>query len=369
MNVTWASRVGEGARLGVGGGGDGGQGASNPNCEKLPKIEGKLRCSTPTSRSRKGQHLCAGDTWGTNTHARGTGKRQLRKGRGTMRKIAVLNPPSPDVCDTRALPAEPREVRRGTQTAGGGGGFVLGGGPARHCPPWAVLRRGTRWRSGGGAYVFEPKAGLGVGLRRPDKPAAANGGGTWQEIAETRSREGHPTAAAPPRPVTGGPAATRGARRGPVTPSPGQLRSPPRDIPSGCCSFTGPWTVTRSPLRMLRRVAAFCRPLRPVLLLVSFPRSWSPVVGVLGLCWMWHGVPFACQRRPIVAPHTLVRSVWGPGACGMRKILRVVEGCGVFLVWRVVEGCDVCVGLCAQLKRCIPLRWGGHHSTPLRSTA
>ena len=56
------------------------------------------------------------------------------------------------------------------------------------------------------------------------------------------------------------------------------------DILSGCCSFTGPWTVTRSSLRMLRRVAAFCRPLRPVLLLVSFPRSRSPVVGVLGLC-------------------------------------------------------------------------------------
>ena len=56
------------------------------------------------------------------------------------------------------------------------------------------------------------------------------------------------------------------------------------DIPSGCCSFTGPWTVTRSSLRMLRRVGAFCRPLRPVLLLASFPRSQSPVVGVLGLC-------------------------------------------------------------------------------------
>ena len=56
------------------------------------------------------------------------------------------------------------------------------------------------------------------------------------------------------------------------------------DIPSGCCSFMGPWTVTRSSLRMLRRVATFCRPLRPVLLLVSFPRSRSPVVGVLGLC-------------------------------------------------------------------------------------
>ena len=56
------------------------------------------------------------------------------------------------------------------------------------------------------------------------------------------------------------------------------------DIPSGCCSFTGPWTVTRSSLRMLRRVAAFCRPLRPVLLLVLFSCSRSLVVGVLGLC-------------------------------------------------------------------------------------
>ena len=62
------------------------------------------------------------------------------------------------------------------------------------------------------------------------------------------------------------------------------LNNPPCDIPSGCCSFTGPWTVTRSYLRMLCRVAAFCQPLRPVLLLVSFPRSRSPVVGVLGLC-------------------------------------------------------------------------------------
>ena len=58
---------------------------------------------------------------------------------------------------------------------------------------------------------------------------------------------------------------------------------------------------------MLRRVAAFCRPLRPVLLLVSFPRSRSPVVGVLGLCWMWHGVPFACQRRSTIG---VLRMCW-----------------------------------------------------------
>ena len=87
----------------------------------------------------------------------------------------------------------------------------------------------------------------------------------------------------------------------------GEVPIPLCDIPSGCCSFTGPWTVTRSSLRMLRRVATFCRPLWPVLLLVSFPRSRSPVVGVLGLCWMRHGVPFACQRRPIVG---VLRMCW-----------------------------------------------------------
>ena len=72
--------------------------------------------------------------------------------------------------------------------------------------------------------------------------------------------------------------------RGEISHAAGAFFYPLCDIPSGCCSFTGPWTVTRSSLRMLRRVATFCRPLRPVLLLVSFPRSRSPVVGVLGLC-------------------------------------------------------------------------------------
>ena len=45
----------------------------------------------------------------------------------------------------------------------------------------------------------------------------------------------------------------------------------------------------RPSLRMLCRVAACCRPLRPVLLLVSFARSRSPVVGVRGLCWLVQG--------------------------------------------------------------------------------
>ena len=103
-----------------------------------------------------------------------------------------------------------------------------------------------------------------------------------------------------------------------LSPPCGERIMPPLcDSPSGCCFFTGPWTVTRSSLRMLRRVAAFCRPLRPVLLLVSFPRSRSPVVGVLGLCWMWRDVPFVHQRRPIIGvlrmcwllpPHPLILS-------------------------------------------------------------
>ena len=86
------------------------------------------------------------------------------------------------------------------------------------------------------------------------------------------------------------------------------------DILSGSCFFTGTWTVTRSSLRMLRRVVAFCRPLRPVLLLVSFLRSRSRVVGVLGLCWMWHGVSFVRQWRPVVG---VLRLCWLlPGSFG-----------------------------------------------------
>ena len=85
--------------------------------------------------------------------------------------------------------------------------------------------------------------------------------------------------------------------------SPAQLtwQAPLCDIPSGCCFFTGPWTVTRSSLRMLRRVATFCRPLRPVLLLVLFARQRRPVVGVLRMCWLLPG-SFDC----VCCPHTSV---------------------------------------------------------------
>ena len=68
---------------------------------------------------------------------------------------------------------------------------------------------------------------------------------------------------------------------------------PPRplcDIPLGCGLFTRPWTVPRSSLRTLRRVTAFRRPLRRVLLVALFPRSRGPVVGAPGSCWWLRGV-------------------------------------------------------------------------------
>ena len=78
-----------------------------------------------------------------------------------------------------------------------------------------------------------------------------------------------------------------------------------------CVTFCRAVVSLRGPgqspvLRMLRRVAAFCRPLRPVLLLVSFPRSRGPAVGVLGLCWMWRDVAGCggCAVRAPAAPNS-----------------------------------------------------------------
>ena len=85
---------------------------------------------------------------------------------------------------------------------------------------------------------------------------------------------------------------------------------------------------------MLRRVAAFCRPLRPVLPLVSFPRSQSPVVGVPGLCWLWRDVLFARQRRPVV---------------GVLKVVLVAAGVvGLFLL-----PTRLCPQAVQNLPRCV----------------
>ena len=79
-------------------------------------------------------------------------------------------------------------------------------------------------------------------------------------------------------------------------PSTSASASPPLcDIPSCCCFFTEPWTV-------MRRVAAFCLPLRPVFPLVLFSRWRSAVVGVLGLCRLLRG-SFLGRSCPL-PPHS-----------------------------------------------------------------
>ena len=102
---------------------------------------------------------------------------------------------------------------------------------------------------------------------------------------------------------------------------------------------------------MLRRVAAFCRPLRPVLLLVSFPRSRSPVVGVPGLCWMWHGVPFACQRRPIIG---VLRMCWLLPPPAVSWSPEGLEGVRALVSrWPRVRGAEGSRQL-AALRSCVP---------------
>ena len=102
-----------------------------------------------------------------------------------------------------------------------------------------------------------------------------------------------PPQTAPPPPAWHGSAR---ARAHPLCPPP-----PPRvTFRWVAVSLRGPGQSPVRPFACCVGVAAFCRPLRPVLLLVSFPRSRSPVVGVPGLCWMWRDVPFAHQRRPVV---------------------------------------------------------------------
>ena len=145
-------------------------------------------------------------------------------------------------------------------------------------------------------------------------------------------------------------------------PTSGHLVSQPRrpltipdplcGIPSGCWFFTGPRTVTRSSLRMLRRFVAFCWLLRPVLLLVSFPHLWSPVVGVPGLCWMWQDLPFVRQRRPVVGVLGLcwlLRGSFDCFWCPHSSVLRLStqraslphHGAGG---WEIPPGLPVCVG-------------------------
>ena len=127
------------------------------------------------------------------------------------------------------------------------------------------------------------------------------------------------------RPVRCGVAQCAGAEgaRGPCS------AHPLCDISSGCGFFTGPWTVTHSSLRMLRRVAAFCRPLRPMLPLVLFPRERGPVVGVPGLCWRLRG-PFdgCCCPLPSAfrsSPTCLAAFPWARGP--IAPLCNIPSGC------------------------------------------
>ena len=171
-----------------------------------------------------------------------------------LRRVRPDHRPTPHVRGPRAAPA-----RRPYLIGVAGWGLA----------PAAVLQAGGE----GGHHIED---------------AQLQGGGRPQG-REDRDHEDAPRAGVAPRVVQGqGDDPQTTPARGPGRMgSCGRCAPPPPplcDIPSGCCFFTGPWTVPRSALRMLRRVAAFCRPLRPVLPLVSFPRSRSPVVGVLGLC-------------------------------------------------------------------------------------
>ena len=79
---------------------------------------------------------------------------------------------------------------------------------------------------------------------------------------------------------------------------------------------------------MLRRFTAYCRPLWPVLLLVSFLRSRSPVVGVLGLCWLlWSFDCFCCPHTSGLRLSTTCLAVFpcasGPGALLLHVLSRL----------------------------------------------
>ena len=81
---------------------------------------------------------------------------------------------------------------------------------------------------------------------------------------------------------------------------------PPRcGIPSGCCFFTAPWTVTRSSLRVLRWVAAAGAPAGVVVVLAG-PSSWH-TGGCAGCCGGRFSV-FAAHPPPPFAMSVAARN-------------------------------------------------------------
>ena len=190
----------------------------------------------------------------------GGGSSALKKGRHRPHRT-VPNPQKntglPQKCSALGAPHIPnRQRRRHTPQP------PLpppGGAPVRH--PGVPL---ARPREGGVSGSGGPES---PGARRPAPPKGLKGqgpqapSGTAPRAAPNSGNMGHGSL---------GLSASRGVRGGGVQEGDQRPRiqckhkgtvdpPPPCDIPSGCCFFTGPWTVTRSALRMLRRVAAFCR--------------------------------------------------------------------------------------------------------------
>ena len=96
---------------------------------QLRKIADKLQENSQTSRSVMDQHLCTGDTQGTNKHAMRTSKKQLRK---NLRKIpenfgklrnceklqklrTLIAPPPPPVCRGTQASAQTTARNNGTK--------------------------------------------------------------------------------------------------------------------------------------------------------------------------------------------------------------------------------------------------------------
>ena len=113
-------------------------------------------------------------------------------------------------------------------SGGGGGLFLKGGGSTPHAPP----------HPRGALEVKGSHRGLRNRLgRRLEEVAKAVGGGYCRlQIPFSLALAVRGTVA--------------GHRLGALEGGGGGY--PLCDIPSGCCFFTGPWTVTRSSLRMLR---------------------------------------------------------------------------------------------------------------------
>ena len=133
-----------------------------------------------------------------------------------------------------------------------------------------------------------------------------------------------------------------------------QGAAPLCDIPLPCCFFTGPWTVVRSTLCMLRWVAAFCWPLRPVFLTVwcrfcirgaQYLAHW----GCTGCCGGRFSV-FAVHSPPHPVSHHLPRHVsvgmWSVGLLFLHGAL----GSHLFFLSRAASGHCVLTAAAA----CVP---------------